>query len=139
MASENPMTSIHIDGIPLGGERVYVIAEVGNNHNGSVALAQLWLDIKQEEAAAASSKQLAAYGASRNGCVIDIVKPAVADRRGKALFQVPGFVQTYSDPVQLAANQVTVHAPTQGDTGMQQIGLRLLRGDFLALLLMQAP
>lgn len=33
------MTSLFLDGIPLGGERVYVIAEVGNNHNGSLELA----------------------------------------------------------------------------------------------------
>jgi len=34
------MTLFHIDGFPLGGERVYVIAEVGNNHNGSLELAR---------------------------------------------------------------------------------------------------
>ena len=33
------MTTLYLDGIPLGGERVYVIAEVGNNHNGSLELA----------------------------------------------------------------------------------------------------
>lgn len=44
MANENPMTSFHIDGFPLGGERVYVIAEVGNNHNGSLALAKRLVD-----------------------------------------------------------------------------------------------
>ncbi|MNM14989.1 N,N'-diacetyllegionaminic acid synthase [compost metagenome] len=45
------MTSIHIDGIPLGGERVYVIAEVGNNHNGSVALARQLVDAAIEAGA----------------------------------------------------------------------------------------
>ncbi len=40
MANEDPMTLFHIDGFPLGGERVYVIAEVGNNHNGSLELAR---------------------------------------------------------------------------------------------------
>ncbi|WP_331832656.1 N-acetylneuraminate synthase family protein [Pseudomonas sp. LH21] len=38
------MTSILLDGIPLGGERVYVIAEVGNNHNGSLELARQLVD-----------------------------------------------------------------------------------------------
>jgi len=38
------MTSFHIDGFPLGGERVYVIAEVGNNHNGSLELARQLVD-----------------------------------------------------------------------------------------------
>lgn len=44
MANENPMTSFLIDGFPLGGERVYVIAEVGNNHNGSLELARQLVD-----------------------------------------------------------------------------------------------
>ena len=44
MANENPMTHFLIDGFPLGGERVYVIAEVGNNHNGSLELARQLVD-----------------------------------------------------------------------------------------------
>tara|TARA_Y100001951_G_scaffold104712_1_gene117335 strand:- start:16840 stop:18747 length:1908 start_codon:yes stop_codon:yes gene_type:complete len=38
------MTSFLIDGFPLGGGRVYVIAEVGNNHNGSLELARQLVD-----------------------------------------------------------------------------------------------
>lgn len=38
------MTSMLLDGIPVGGERVFVIAEVGNNHNGSLALARQLVD-----------------------------------------------------------------------------------------------
>ncbi|SDI27516.1 N-acetylneuraminate synthase [Pseudomonas flavescens] len=38
------MTAFSIDGFALGGERVYVIAEVGNNHNGSLALAKQLVD-----------------------------------------------------------------------------------------------
>lgn len=38
------MTPIILDGIALGGERVYVIAEAGNNHNGSLALAKQLVD-----------------------------------------------------------------------------------------------
>ncbi len=51
MANENPMISFHIDGFPLGGERVYVIAEVGNNHNGSLALARQLVDAAIEAGA----------------------------------------------------------------------------------------
>ncbi|MEQ6926823.1 N-acetylneuraminate synthase family protein [Pseudomonas mosselii] len=38
------MIPIILDGIALGGERVYVIAEAGNNHNGSLALAKQLVD-----------------------------------------------------------------------------------------------
>jgi N-acetylneuraminate synthase len=38
------MTPIILDGIALGGDRVYVIAEAGNNHNGSLALARQLVD-----------------------------------------------------------------------------------------------
>ena len=44
MANKNPMTPIFLDGIALGGERVFVIAEAGNNHNGSLALAKRLVD-----------------------------------------------------------------------------------------------
>lgn len=45
------MTPILIDGFPLGGERVYVIAEVGNNHNGSLQLAKQLVDVAIEAGA----------------------------------------------------------------------------------------
>jgi N-acetylneuraminate synthase len=38
------MTCIHIDNFLVGGPRVFVIAEVGNNHNGSLALAKRLVD-----------------------------------------------------------------------------------------------
>ena len=38
------MTPIFLDGIPLGGDRVFVIAEAGNNHNGSLELARQLVD-----------------------------------------------------------------------------------------------
>lgn len=33
-----------IDGFPIGGDRIFVIAEIGNNHNGSLELAQQLVD-----------------------------------------------------------------------------------------------
>lgn len=36
--------TIHLDGFALGGERVFVIAEIGNNHNGSLELAKRLVD-----------------------------------------------------------------------------------------------
>jgi N-acetylneuraminate synthase len=44
MANENPMTSISIDNFQVGGPRVFVIAEVGNNHNGVLDLAKQLVD-----------------------------------------------------------------------------------------------
>lgn len=40
------MTGPHfsIDGFPVGGDHVFVIAEIGNNHNGSLALARRLID-----------------------------------------------------------------------------------------------
>lgn len=45
------MTSFLLDGIPVGGERVFVIAEAGNNHNGSLALARQLVDAAIEAGA----------------------------------------------------------------------------------------
>lgn len=45
------MTSFLLDGIPVGGERVFVIAEAGNNHNGSLALARQLVDTAIEAGA----------------------------------------------------------------------------------------
>lgn len=38
------MTPILLDGVPLGGDRIFVIAEAGNNHNGSLELARQLVD-----------------------------------------------------------------------------------------------
>lgn len=38
------MTPILLGGFPLGGDRVFIIAEVGNNHNGSPELAKQLVD-----------------------------------------------------------------------------------------------
>lgn len=40
-----------IDGFIVGGERVFVIAEIGNNHNGSIGLARQLVDIAIEAGA----------------------------------------------------------------------------------------
>jgi N-acetylneuraminate synthase len=40
-----------IDGFTVGGDRVFVIAEIGNNHNGSVALAKKLVDAAIEAGA----------------------------------------------------------------------------------------
>ncbi|WP_025132262.1 N-acetylneuraminate synthase family protein [Pseudomonas sp. PH1b] len=40
-----------IDGVVLGGDRTFVIAEVGNNHNGSLALAKQLVDASIEAGA----------------------------------------------------------------------------------------
>lgn len=46
MANENHMTQTRftIDGHEIGGKRVFVIAEIGNNHNGSLELAKQLVD-----------------------------------------------------------------------------------------------
>lgn len=38
-------TTFNINGVPVGGARVFVIAEIGNNHNGSIALARQLVDV----------------------------------------------------------------------------------------------
>lgn len=40
-----------IDGVAIGGDHIYVIAEVGNNHNGSLALARQLVDASIEAGA----------------------------------------------------------------------------------------
>lgn len=45
------MTCIAIDNFQLGGPRVFVIAEVGNNHNGSLELAKRLVDAAVESGA----------------------------------------------------------------------------------------
>lgn len=45
------MTCIHIDNFLVGGPRVFVIAEVGNNHNGSLELAKRLVDAAIESGA----------------------------------------------------------------------------------------
>ncbi len=46
MANKNTMTPAMLDigGFTVGGERIFVIAEVGNNHNGSLSLAKELVD-----------------------------------------------------------------------------------------------
>lgn len=47
MAGKNTMSepaTFLIDGFPVGGSRVFVIAEIGNNHNGSINLAKKLVD-----------------------------------------------------------------------------------------------
>ncbi|MDR0673994.1 MAG: N-acetylneuraminate synthase family protein [Zoogloeaceae bacterium] len=41
----------HIDRFPVGGDRVFVIAEIGNNHNGSVERARRLVDSAREAGA----------------------------------------------------------------------------------------
>src|SRR5580704_9417916 len=44
MAGQDSMSPVTINGFPLDGKRVFVIAEIGNNHNGSVELARRLVD-----------------------------------------------------------------------------------------------
>src|SRR5690348_13104227 len=45
LAHQTDMTStFEIDRFTVGAERVFVIAEIGNNHNGSIALAKALVD-----------------------------------------------------------------------------------------------
>ena len=38
------MSAFPIDGFEIGGKKVFIIAEIGNNHNGSVELARRLVD-----------------------------------------------------------------------------------------------
>lgn len=41
----NPVEIVNIGGIPVGGQRVFLVAEIGINHNGDVGIAKKLVDI----------------------------------------------------------------------------------------------
>jgi len=64
-----------IDGFTVGGERVFVIAEIGNNHNGSVDLAKKLVDAAMDAGADCVKFQLrnreALYRSRANGSITE--------------------------------------------------------------------
>lgn len=68
-------TVFHIDGHEVGGARVFVIAEIGNNHNGSLALAKKLVDAAIEAGADCAKFQLrnrdALYRTKSDGSVAE--------------------------------------------------------------------
>ena len=69
--------SFQIDGHLVGGESVFVIAEIGNNHNGSMALAQQLVDEAIKAGADCVKFQLrnrkTLYRSRANGAIAEVV------------------------------------------------------------------
>ncbi len=88
MADKNLMSNFFIDGVPLGGEQVFVIAEVGNNHNGSLELAKRLVDAAIDTGASAVKFQLrnrnALYRHQAHGvCTEDLGVEYIQDLLGR--------------------------------------------------------
>lgn len=77
MAHQGFMTNptFHIDGHLIGGSRVFVIAEIGNNHNGSLVLARQLIDAAIDAGADCVKFQLrnreALYRTRENGAIAE--------------------------------------------------------------------
>lgn len=77
MANQSLMThsTFQIDGHLVGGASVFVIAEIGNNHNGSIALARQLIDVAIEAGADCVKFQLrnrdALYRTRANGAIAE--------------------------------------------------------------------
>jgi len=73
--SAEPSPSFSIDGHPIGRERVFVIAEIGNNHQGDVAMAKRLVDAAIEAGADCVKFQLrnreALYRSRSDGSVAE--------------------------------------------------------------------
>lgn len=67
--------TFHIDGHLIGGSRVFVIAEIGNNHNGSLVLARQLIDAAIDAGADCVKFQLrnreALYRTRENGAIAE--------------------------------------------------------------------